>query len=227
MNNFDTLLFIFGREVQKSETLLFVACEILAKKLINRELIAEEETDSIDKTAEIVGIKQKALLEISRKLYEIIAGPKRPTLQQYMVRSCVNAISQCINATITCSSAPDPTFFSYFDLLAPDFRLPDCLTRGVAEAGSSLVEASSEPLRPHHELVIAVFISLLDYIVNSAYFINYYYYRRNLNFFRNTYLGNLFGYSLFTLKTVFKHSLPPSTDLTTVNLSIRPVLQLL
>lgn len=64
--------------------------------------------------------------------------------------------------------------------------------------------------------------------MTSAYFTNYYYYRRNLYAFRNSYLAYLLNYSIYCLKSIFKHSINLQTSATSIAgiyQSIRPILK--
>jgi len=72
-----------------------------------------------------------------------------------------------------------------------------------------------------------IFSSLLDYIINSTYSQNYYYFRRNLYAFKNQYLVYLLNYSIFCIKSVFKTTIGQfHGSVLPVFQSIRPALKL-
>jgi hypothetical protein len=91
----------------------------------------------------------------------------------------------------------------------------------------SFVEPSVGNLDYHHQYVIMIYDSLLDYIVNSTYSPNYYYFRRNVYSFKNHYLVYLLNYSIFCIKSVFKTTIGQfNGSVLAVYQSIRPALKL-
>lgn len=189
-------------DCENSEKMLFVACEILAKKLVNREILAS--VDDFDSNTDNSGLEVKKLIlfRIASKLYQIIGlNASVNRIPEYTVRSCINAISLCMLTTVLNSTNFESSFLNYMKLLAPDFAINELFIK--PHDVIVFIEPSKVPLGVHHQYVIRILSSLLDYIVNSTYFENYYYFRRNLYAFRNHYLVYYLNYSIFTLKSAF------------------------
>jgi hypothetical protein len=149
-------------------------------------------------------VKKITLFNIASKLHLILGNNANTNnLPPYIVRSCINTISLCIHSTILTSSGFDSIFINYLKLLAPDFH-PNELFAKPVESMLVIIDPSPTLLGLHHQYAIKVLASILDYIVNSTYFENYYYFRRNLYAFRNHYLVYYLNYSIFTLKSIFK-----------------------
>lgn len=92
-------------------------------------------------------------------------------------------------------------------MLVPDFQYNEAFIKQMNEGLPVFIEPSRDSLGMHHRYVIEILTSVLDYVINSTYFVNYYYFRRNLYSFRNNYLGYLLNYSIFCLKSVFRRTL--------------------
>lgn len=174
---------------------------MLAKKLLNHELmLTMDDYEHSSKLNDNLEAKKFALLQIGTRLFEYInTSVKTP----YIVRSCVNTISLCIYVTINANNAQDSHFQSYFKMLLPDYQPEDRFFKAGTDNTLALVNASMATLAPHHEKAVAVWMSLLEYVTNSTYFINYYYFRRNLYTFRNHYLAHVLNYSIFVIKSAF------------------------
>lgn len=227
LNNFNTIEHVFVNECIKSEKLLFVACEILSKKLIKHELFTGVDDMEINSTTGSTAMDDKkfTMFKICNKIYEIInnAGDK---LTAYITRSCINVISLCISSTVTSVCHFESIFLNYIKLLVPDFRINEDFVQS-RDNQLAFIEPSPTALGFHHQYMIEIMISLLDYIINSTYFMNYYYFRRNLYAFRNHYLGYMLNYSIFCIKSMFRTTIDGSNVQTlSLSKSIRPALKL-
>lgn len=147
-------------------------------------------------------------------------------LPEYIIRSCMNTISLCIHGTIANNSSFEIIFLSYFKMLIPDFQYNEAFIKQMNEGLPIFIQPSRDILGMHHRYVIEILSSILDYVINSTYFVNYYYFRRNLYSFRNNYLGYFLNYSIFCLKSVFRRTLETNNNIEGVYLSIRPALKL-
>lgn len=142
-------------------------------------------------------------------------------LSDYLVRSCINTISLCMNATINSSSNFEKTFMNYFKLLIPEFTPNETFIKPSSDSALCIIQASKDPLGINNKYTVEVLESLLDYIKNSTYFQNYYYFRRSLYAFRNHYLAYLLNYSIYCLKSVFKYTLnaPANSSMSIININ--------
>jgi hypothetical protein len=198
---------------------------MLSKKLLSRELL--NSSDDIDGTydTQTFDLKKLTLFKIASKLHEII-GMAADKMQQYLIRSCLNAISMCMHISISNNSNFDPIFTNYLKLLAPDFIVNEALIK-PSDSYIAFVEPSKTILTVHHKYCIEILTSLLDYVTNSTYSENYYHFRRSLYSFRNHYLMYYLNYGIFCLKSVFQTAMSNfGGSALTVCQSIRPALKL-
>lgn len=105
-------------------------------------MLTADDIDLLPRMAENIEDKKDALYKISAKLYEIITNPGRHQLLPYIIRTCNNTISLCMNATINSNSNFENIFVNYFKLLAPDFHLNELFIRSANESGLYFVEPS-------------------------------------------------------------------------------------
>lgn len=191
--------------LQGSQNLLFVACEVLSKKVINKEFyLNSDDADHKELGKLDADARRNTLVEVSQTIYTVLLRSSS-ALPRHLINSCLNTISACIKATIVSISSFDPIFLRFLGIIQPTF-VPN---QEFVHASSSLTlicpfEGMSLPTEAH-EYTVRILSSVMEFIVNSTYFENYYYFRRNIYFFRNHYLPYFLNYAVFSLKVLFSN----------------------
>ena len=112
-----------------------------------------------------------------------------------------------MKSCIVSSSCFDDIFLTFLGIIQPafvpnlDFIKPNTIT-------NELTLINPDPgvcaMPEHHGYTVKILASILEFVTNSTYFDNYYYYRRNIYFFRNHYLSYFLNYAVFSIKILFR-----------------------
>lgn len=121
MNDIEIIRHIFINECQKTDQLLFAACEILGKKILNGDIM--KSTEDLDSNANPKMERlDEIMLLVGTRLYAIVTNQSAQKLQPFLIRSILNAISLCMFAVIKSRNSFTDVFLKFISMLAPDFQ---------------------------------------------------------------------------------------------------------